>query len=518
MRKTNSRIKAIALLTILAASFAVFVLPSFISVTKAATDSGWTLVTDARTVKGTPDLREYVWQKNASMPPNGLYDKIGLHRLVKIGATTKGAVFMVPTVYGSGEQLISNPPQSNYSVDDASSQVIYWANRGFDVYSIDSRSHFLPLTMNSSQAQSFAINWGWDQWISDMKEAVNKTKEVSGCDKIFLAGMGWGGTPQMFYASKYWKEDLKGLILLDGGENTAKYTSTNSYNVTARVEQLAPVGGMVYENPRRPGQTNVPPSGLIFCYQNALLNPGAPAEWPLGTPLQPAINPLTNKTWTNISEYIAYDQYSTKYSNIYSGYGNLTVIIQRMANENRYYPYRLQLEASAIHDWNNCPYVSYDFDDHYKEINVPVLGFRDELLALPTYGNFTNGLATTDFTQITLLKYGHNDVYTGTYSSRDVSEVAYQWMLSHLSSLDVSVFCSVTVMRGWTWWFFAHNKGGVAPYTYQWYEGMTPLQGQTSMVLSITKSTPGVYSYFCRVTDKDGTTTTSNAVTLTVLG
>jgi hypothetical protein len=30
-----------------------------------------------------------------------------------------------------------------------------------------------------------------------------------------------------------------------------------------------------------------------------------------------------------------------------------------------------------------------------------------------------------------LKNYGHTDVYFGTYSARDVSEPAYQWMLSH---------------------------------------------------------------------------------------
>jgi rhodanese-related sulfurtransferase/esterase/lipase len=87
---------------------------------------------------------------------------------------------------------------------------------------------------------------------------------------------------------------------------------------------------------------------------------------------------------------------------------------------------------------------------------------------------------------------------------------------NHQVSLDVSAFQSVTVMSGWTWWFFAHNQGGTAPYTYQWYEGLTPLQGQTSMILPVTKNTPGAYNFFCRVTDAQGTTTTSNAITLTV--
>jgi hypothetical protein len=179
---------------------------------------------------------------------------------------------------------------------------------------------------------------------------------------------------------------------------------------------------------------------------------------------------------------------------------------------------RLLVETTGFHDWNNCPFVSYDFDDHYKEINVPMLAFRSALFGIPTYGNFTNGLATTDFTQIALPNYGHLDVFTGTFSAKDVSEPAYQWMLGHLSTLDVTARASATVWPGWTWWFYVQNLGGDAPYTYQWYEGLNPIQGQTQMVLPVTKTTAGVYSFYCRVTAKDGTTTTSNYVTLTVVG
>jgi hypothetical protein len=84
--------------------------------------------------------------------------------------------------------------------------------------------------------------------------------------------------------------------------------------------------------------------------------------------------------------------------------------------------------------------------------------------------------------------------------------------------LDVTARASVTVWPGWTWWFYVQNLGGQAPYTFQWYEGATLLQGQTSMVLPVTKNTPGVYTYYCVVTDSQGIATTSNAVTLTVIG
>jgi hypothetical protein len=81
-----------------------------------------------------------------------------------------------------------------------------------------------------------------------------------------------------------------------------------------------------------------------------------------------------------------------------------------------------------------------------------------------------------------------------------------------------SAFSSVTVLPGWTWNFFVHSNGGVGPHTYQWYEGTTLLQGQTFMVLTVTKTVPGTYTFYCKVVDAQGTTANSNAVTLTVMG
>ena len=81
-----------------------------------------------------------------------------------------------------------------------------------------------------------------------------------------------------------------------------------------------------------------------------------------------------------------------------------------------------------------------------------------------------------------------------------------------------SAFCNVTVMPGWTWYFFAHSNGGIGSHSYQWYEGLTLLAGQTSMVLPVTKTAPGIYTFYCKVTDSEGTSTNSNTVTLTVLG
>jgi hypothetical protein len=81
----------------------------------------------------------------------------------------------------------------------------------------------------------------------------------------------------------------------------------------------------------------------------------------------------------------------------------------------------------------------------------------------------------------------------------------------------VSAFSSATVMTGQTWYFFAHYSGGVVPYKFQWYEGTAILASQTSMLLPVTKTTAGIYTYTCQVMDADGNTASSNAITLTVL-
>ena len=398
-------------------------------------DDGWILF-GSRALKAYPELREYVWQKNASLAPNGPYDKIGLHRLVKTGITPKGVVFILGCpMWGVGEQRISNPPGDSWTKYANYSDAIYWANRGFDVYAIDYRSHFIPTSLNASQL-SFMADWGWDVWISDIKEAAEKVKAVSGSSKFFIAGECSGGEAALNYATKYWKDDLKGIILLDANFlGVTSYpivgttgTETNTYNLTLQMNNMKTSGTYAYT----PTLTLTP---TLAAY--ALQNPGAPAEYPPGTPLTPTINPLTTKPWTNITEYVTYNvqynfpAYPGMFANLMGGYGNVTQFEYFDANRD-FLPNRLTLETAAMANWVNCPYLTYDWNDHYKEINVPILAFATGLFMNRTGTfRFVNGINNTDFTGIMLKNYGHTDVYYGTYAARDVFEPAYQWMLSH---------------------------------------------------------------------------------------
>jgi len=473
--------------------------------------NGWTLVNDGRGVKAYPDLKEYVWQKNAAMPPNGQYDKIGLHRLVKTGISPKGVVFLTNCpMWGTGELRISNPPTDSWTKFENFSQAIYWANRGFDVYAIDYRTHFVPESLNASQ-MSFAVNWGLDVWVSDIKEAAEKVKQVSGQSKFFIAGECTGGMAALNYATRYWKTDLKGIILLDPNFYTVGYpvvgrlNETNTFNLTAQINYMNTNLNWTFD----------PYASLKPRFAYALQNPGAPAQYPPGTPITPATNPATNSTWANITEWATYVMLNGR---LIGSSGNVSQVEYTLPNT-EFLPWRFAYEAMAMTNWVNCPSLTYDYNDHYNEIGVPLLAFDSGLFSNRTGAlRFVNGIGNTDFTTVMLPTYGHLDVYMGSKSAIDVSQPALDWMLSHMSTLDVTAFSSVTLLSGWKWNFFVHNLDGNAPYTYQWYEGLNPIQGQTWMVLPVTKSTPGTYSFYCRVTDRDGTTTTSNAVTLTIIG
>ncbi len=111
----------------------------------------------------------------------------------------------------------------------------------------------------------------------------------------------------------------------------------------------------------------------------------------------------------------------------------------------------------------------------------------------------------------------HGDLSTTVASGIRAAELL-TWSTQLRPTFRASAFTSVTVLSGWTWWFFAHSTGGVGASTYQWYEGATLLQGQTSMLLSVTKTSPGTYTFFCRATDSDTQAINTNAVTLTVMG
>jgi hypothetical protein len=420
---------------------------TLILIQSSQAQSSWTLTTDSRSLKAYPNLKESIWQKNATMAPNGPYDKIGLHRLVQTNSTPVGVILMTgcPT-WGTGEFFISNPSSDNWTKYENFSQAIYWANRGFDVYAIDYRTHFPPKPVNTTQA-SYTANWTWDVWVSDIKEAANQVKQISGANKFFIVGQCSGAEAALNYATKYWQTDLKGIITEDfnflgvpGYPIIGTTNTTNTYNLTQAINNMTATSNWIY-----PSAVNLTALSPLSSY--ALQNPGAPAQYPPGTPLQPTNNPATNNSWANITEWYSsavqnnFGQTGLPpgfYANIAAGYGNTSQFEYCIANT-EIIPERLILENIAMADWVNCTYLSYDYNDHYSEIAVPILAFEAANFANATGTfRFINGTATNDFTGVILAKYGHTDLFFGTNSSQTVSQPALTWMINHNVALPTT--------------------------------------------------------------------------------
>jgi hypothetical protein len=457
-KKTKPKILAAALAVLIVVAFVV----TFVQVPQAKAADNWTLISNGGDVKAYPNLKEYIWQKDASMAPNGPCDKIGLRRMVNTGVSLKGVVFIMPSMFANPSNAFgSNPSTDNWVKTESESCGIYWANRGFDVYTMDTRDYFVAQQFNTNQFSfdtsqlSFMANWGWDQWISDMKEAITKTKAVSAAQKIFVVGIADGGEAVLNYATKYWSEDLSGIILQDTslyGQKAAAVVQkqgneTNSFNLTQTLASMNSAGTWAKE-------FGGGAPGWMILAQYAEANPGAPPrnpytqQWLNSTPY-PANNTYTGKPVANITDWFSAIFQTVGYCNTYGGSGNLTVTMHNFATHLRYAPNRLILESTAIMNWTNCPYVTYDFDDHWSEIGCPVLAF-----ASASYTNstgkfkFVNSLSTTDFTGIMLPKYMAYDVFLGINSAQDVSQTTYDWMYRHIIGLQNAT--AQGMYRGWT--------------------------------------------------------------------
>jgi pimeloyl-ACP methyl ester carboxylesterase len=158
---------------------------------------------------------------------------------------------------------------------------------------------------------------------------------------------------------------------------------------------------------------------------------------------------------------------------------------------------------------------------YHANISIPVMtvhGTADALVPYSRSLDYQAAVAAAGKSSLyrlyTVVGGEHVDVNVQTVAASHITELA-SWSIGH-QLLQATAFCNVTLIPGWTWWFFVQGSGGIGAYTYQWFEGSTLLQGQTSMLLAVTKNTPGTYAYFCKITDSAGAAVNSNAVYLTV--
>ena len=384
-------------------------------------------------VEDNPGIMHTIWE--SERPPYGPYDKIALHRFVYVGKSPEKmpkkdrVMFHLPGTWDTAWKGVTQPDFENH---------LFFANNGYDVFSMDYRVSYLPeLPLDRFDASSTA-GWSYGVFREDIKAGVELAKKLSGSKKVFMSGFSRGGTQMWIYASKY-GEDLKGLIGLDGGapfplatapRSQAQYDAAVGAFLAAPVPRLTP--STTFEGYNRilfagrlPDTTLVPGyRTLEECLLESVYYPtyGPP---PAGTSLD------------TVSDLMAYF-YNFAWNDRFgptpvTAYGILTNYFEGMIDK-----YTLmKAEAGMALYWPAIQNIERENDpgygDNIAQITLPVIYFGG-ILGCGYYGERCTvpGLpykcAGSDVTVITLPAFGHMDVMWGIHSRNEVKEPLLRWM------------------------------------------------------------------------------------------
>jgi hypothetical protein len=130
----------------------------------------------AENVKNNPGLKHYVWESERT--PFGPFEKIALHRVVSEPNNWKSipnnpspdkrkVIFVIPGTWSNGSSRID---EERYALN------IYLANRGYDVYTMDFRTSYLP-NLAYDQFESQGHDIGPDAYLADAVEWIDAQLE-----------------------------------------------------------------------------------------------------------------------------------------------------------------------------------------------------------------------------------------------------------------------------------------------------------------------------------------------------
>lgn len=396
-------------------------------------DPSWVWKSTAA-VAGNPDILHTIWEM--ARPPYGPYDKIALHRFAYEGKNWRKrphgdkVLLHLPGTWDTAWKGITDSNFENH---------LFFADRGYDVYSLDYRTSYLPdlpYTQELEQSIGSAAYWTYGLFREDIKACVEKIKRTSHARRLFLSGFSRGGTHMWIYASKYGHHDLKGLIGLDGGSPFAGTTpkrSTAEYDaaVNAFLSGGRPLltGSTTFDgfcriqfSARFPyAQKTVGYGDLRSCLTGSIYY-GMYGEPPV------AINVISdlqayfyNFVWNDRFGPIVTD-YGIL-TNYYEGQMDLQTLIKAEAGMTLYWPAIQNIER--IDD--------LDYADNVAKLKLPVLffggilscGYDGSRCTLPT---LKFKCASPDITVVTLPAFGHMDVMWGLNSREKVKEPMLEWM------------------------------------------------------------------------------------------
>ncbi|UCC20950.1 MAG: hypothetical protein JSV62_06620 [Promethearchaeota archaeon] len=372
---------------------------------------GWDLIADGIDVPDNPEVAEWVWEKKVG---DSQYDKIRVRRM-KLKSLERGreAIFVLSGQSGSAEVMLHGRDLAGNKFLIMNEETVFtykFIYAGYDVYSLDYRSWFVPKTETDL---AFMKEWGMEAFISDLHESVQLIKCVSGFKRVYLHGVHFAGELAMCYTTQH-PDDVKGIILHDGGSGgkLRPGSETNTHDLAYELEQMDITGNYAYIY-----DIAFEPYYSLFYY--AYQFPEAPSPVP---------------GFDNVSDYCMFMLYSVGHTAFHAPYGSdAKNTLGIMLTLSPFFPYRLLIEHNHFTDWIDTTQM-IDYDELFDEIDVPLIAFisNNPLVDCPyRVPYYIHGTKNPDSQGHILDGWGHIDMFIGKQSSEFIDEPLLEWVEDH---------------------------------------------------------------------------------------
>jgi hypothetical protein len=294
---------------------------------------------------------------------------------------------------------------------------LYLAKRGIETWTLDYRTHFVP--REQIYDSSFMQSWTTEAFVEDVTTAAHFVREISRTQKIFVGGFGHGATFAALYAARSGREDLWGLVLLDG------YV-LDPPDVESLYRERTPSPSWFADDLEG---RYMPYKRWMKILQDIIDDPSGPDFLPV---------PVFN----NRAEALAHFLYVNAnfgarggLSNAKEGYADVIVLAHIFQHQDRYWP-RVQ-NHGGFDLQRHLADSQFDYEQALTVMNVPILTFASSnmdkagFLWTERIKYTVEATATTDIQYRVLENWGHLDVLFGTAAAQEVFQQVAEWIIRH---------------------------------------------------------------------------------------
>jgi pimeloyl-ACP methyl ester carboxylesterase len=378
----------------------------------------------------TENLVETLW--TVELLPKNKYTTIGVRRLaMKDRATYKGVLVHLPGSSSNGNFYTTS---ENYDFR------IYLANRGYDVYTVEYRTSFIPKTETD---YSCMATYKTSVTLADLQKIIEFVKLKTGKQRIVLSGHSTGARYVYLYACARSSDDLAGIIPMDGSpwEMNGRPAPESTMDINLGYAALA--SGDTETNRKLFQSWGLEPD---TGYYNVCIVDWASAMgeamriYYSPSPYGPQYGPFAG--FPTVSDYIA-DQLQNiwgdaQFTNIKNGYAKVEVVMNMLSKVGVPWPLVDYLEDAYLGNWKgNPPAAPLKFLKNIEKVQTPILVFASEMWTTAVGYEYRwkregyEMIKSADRQYILLKGFGHMDILAGEKATDEVFVPLYNWLQAH---------------------------------------------------------------------------------------